>query len=210
MKVAIIGESPADEAAVRVLINRVMGRTVQPVSFSARRAPGIAGVFTILPAALKELHYHTDADGIVVVVDTDRSPIHTDVHDQPGKADEHCRLCRLRQVVNRTQDGLRSVPGRLPLKVAFGVAVPTIEAWYRCGIGSRVSEAAWRVALQSHSYLYTGKSLKQAVYGTDRPALTLETQRAAEEAQRLGQDLILLERLFPAGFGALAQSLRSW
>lgn len=40
--------------------------------------------------------------------------------------------------------------------------------------------------------------------------LTLETQRAAKEAQRLSQNLSLLENLFPAGFGTLVQDLRSW
>lgn len=210
MKVAIVSESPADEAAVRILVNGVLGRQIQSVSFSSRRAPGISGVFNVLPVLLKELYYHTDTDGIVVVVDGDHSPIHVDGHDQPGQVVEQCRLCRLRQIVNRARSGLRYVSGRFPLKVALGVAVPTIEAWYQCGIDAHVNEASWRMALQSRSYLYTTKSLKQSVYGMNRLPLTLETQRAVEEAQRLSQNLSLLETHFPTGFGALMQNLRSW
>jgi hypothetical protein len=110
----------------------------------------------------------------------------------------------------QVQRQLRPVTSRLPFKIALGVAVPAVEAWYRCGVDSHVSEAAWIMGLQSGTYPYTKNGLKQSVYGTDRPPLALETKRAAEEAQRVIQHLALLERLFPAGFGALARDVRSW
>lgn len=210
MKVAVLSESSADEAAVQVLVGSILGREIQIISVSARRAHGISGVFDVLPAAFKELHYHTDADGVVVVVDSDHLPIHEEHHEQPGGADERCRMCELRQVVNRIQGGLRPVPGRAPLKVAFGVAVPIMEAWYLCGTDPRVNEATWKLGLQARSDPYNKLALKKGVYGTERPSLSLETQRAVTEAQRLTRDLPLLERLFPSGFGALAQDLRRW
>jgi hypothetical protein len=167
-------------------------------------------VLRILSPALKQLYYHTDAEALVVVVDSDHAPVHQEVHEQPGGADKHCRLCLLRQAVAQAQGRLHLRSGRPPIKIALGVAVPAVEAWYQCGIDPHVTEAAWIVALQSRSYPYTKKSLKQAVYGMDRPPLTLETRRATEEAQRLAQNLTLLERLFPAGFGPLIQGIRSW
>jgi hypothetical protein len=131
-------------------------------------------------------------------------------HEQPGGADSRCRLCLLRQTVTQTREKLRPRLEYPPLKVALGLAVPTIEAWYQCGVNPQVNEAAWIRALQARLYPYTTKRLKEAVYGTDHPSLFWEKQRATEEALRLSQDFTLLEKLFPAGFGALIQEVRSW
>ena len=90
------------------------------------------------------------------------------------------------------------------------MAVPSLEAWFRCGVDSQVSEAAWIVALRSGKYPYDVKRLKQAVYGTDRPSIQLETQKMVEHAQRLVSILDQLEKWFPNGFGALANAVRSW
>jgi len=144
------------------------------------------------------------------VVDSNHSPVHTETHDQPGNEDQKCRLCLLHQVVAQEQRRLRSVANRPAIKTALGVVVPAIEAWYRCGLDPHVTEAAWIMALQSNNFPYTKNNLKQDVYGTDRPLLVMETRRATEEAQRLVQNLTLLESLFPAGFGALARDVRNW
>jgi len=98
------------------------------------------------------------------------------------------------------------------LKVAVGIAVPAIEAWYRCGHDSRVTEPAWIHALDSQSFDYTKESLKRDGYGTDRPSLGHETTRAVEEANRLvGERLIArLEQFFPAGFGSLLRDIQNW
>jgi len=105
---------------------------------------------------------------------------------------------------------LRPVPGRTSINVAIGLAVPTLEAWFRCGLDPHVTEAVWVQALQSGKYPYDGKRLKQAVYGTDRPPPALEMQRMTEEASRLVQILDELEKWFPDGFGALARAVRGW
>lgn len=210
MKVAVLSESPADEAAVRVLVDGVLGRQTQAVTIAPLRTRGLSGVFEVLPAVLKQLHYHTDAEALVVVVDSDHSPVHNDGHEQPDGAETGCRLCKLRRVVAQVRGQLRPISNRPSIKTALGVAVPAVEAWYRCGLDPHVTEATWIMGLQSGSYPYTRNRLKQAVYGTDRPPLTLETRRATEEAQRLVRDLSLLERLFPAGFGSLARGVRGW
>jgi hypothetical protein len=210
MKVVIVSESPADEAAVRILVDGILGQQTVPITLSSLRAPGISGVLGVLPAAFKELHYHTDADALVVVVDANHSPVHESAHERPGGADGRCRLCKLRQVIAQVQGQLRPLSGRPAVKTALGIAVPAVEAWYQCGRDPHVTEAAWIVGLQSRSYPYTKNRLKQDVYGMERPPLALETRRAIEEAQRLVQDLTLLENLFPAGFGSLARDVRSW
>lgn len=210
MKVAVLSESPADEAAVRILVDAILGRQTQPVGIFPLKARGWSATFAVLPTVLKHIHYRTDAEALVVVVDSDDSPVHLPTHEQPGGVVQECRLCRLRQVVDQEQKQLRPVSNRPSIKTALGVAVPAIEAWYRCGVDPHVTEAAWILALQSRSYPYTRNSLKQDVYGMERPLLALETRRATEEAQRLLQSLALLESLFPAGFGSLAREVRGW
>lgn len=162
------------------------------------------------PPVLKHLHYHTDAEALVLVVDSNHSPVHLSAHDQPGGAHQQCRLCELRGIVNRVLGYVTPVPNRPSIKTAVGLAVPTIEAWYRCGPDPRVTEAAWANGLQQGRFPYSKNDLKQAVYGTDRPSLDLETRRGTEEAQRLAQNLDVLEQMFPGGFGALANDVRNW
>ena len=98
----------------------------------------------------------------------------------------------------------------LRFKVAVGIAVPAVEAWYRCGLDPHVTEAAWIASLPSGPFPYTTRSLKEDVYGTSRLSLELETRCATKEARRLAQNLQLLEQCFPTGFGALTRDVRSW
>jgi hypothetical protein len=52
--------------------------------------------------------------------------------------------------------------------------------------------------------------LKRLIYGTERPSLKLETERARAAAIRVAEDLGELEARFPNGFGPLAAELRRW
>lgn len=99
---------------------------------------------------------------------------------------------------------------RVSIKLALGLAAPSIEAWFRCGLDPHVTEATWIQALRSNSYPFTTKKLKLEVYGNPFPGLSLQTNRAIEAAKRLAQDLETLEKFFPNGFGALARDVRSW
>jgi hypothetical protein len=208
MKVAVLSESPVDEAAIRILVGGLLSRQIQPIT-SLRTQPGWSSVFQYLPDVLKHLHYHTDAEALVVVVDSDNSPVHQQTHDQPGAASGKCRLCRLREIVAKTQTQLGPVSGRTPVKTAIGLAVPAIEAWYRCGVDPHISEAA---LLQRHDAGTRAlrNLLKREVYGTDRPSREIAVRRATEEATRLSQDLDTFESLFPNGFGPLARDVRGW
>jgi hypothetical protein len=124
----------------------------------------------------------------------------------------HCRLCQLNRLAAETQRQLSQVAGRPGLKIAFGLAVPAIEAWLLCGVDSRVSEAAWVHGLKENKgrMPYSRGDLKRQLYETSHPSLAIETEAMTKAAGRLAQDFSVLERLFPHGFGALAASLRNW
>jgi hypothetical protein len=210
MKVAILSESLADEVALRILVDGILGRQTQPANLPPLRTRGWPAVLRVLPSVLQHLHYQTDAEALVVVTDTNHSPVHQAAHDQPGGRDNRCRLCQLREQMTQIQSHLRPVAGRQPLQTAVGVAAPAIEAWYRCGVDPHASEATWVQHLQAGSYTHIKSGLKQAVYGTDHPSPAQETRRASEAAQRLTQNLSVLADLFPNGFRPLVRDVRSW
>ena len=213
MKLAILSESPADEAALRVLVEYVLGGPFALVAPNLR-ARGWPSVEQVLPPILRHLHFNTEADGLVVVVDSDDSPVHTAEHEAPGYHHPLCRICRLRAVFRRTIKNLPPAKnrssGQSRVLRAIGVAVPAIEAWLLCGRESSVTEAAWLAGQQSGVQPYSRRDLKWRVYGTDRPSLPLEIKRAVEEVTRHRGDVRRLENDFPNGFGAMARDLRSW
>jgi hypothetical protein len=110
--------------------------------------------------------------------------------------------------VNTEVANLSPVPGKSALKVALGLAVPSIEAWYLRD--PSVSEAAWMQGLASGAPPYDANELKRRVYGTDRPSEALRLQRAEEEANNLASSIGVLEELFPNGFGHLSRAIKSW
>jgi hypothetical protein len=209
MKVALLSESPADEAAVRVLVEAVLAAPVALVQ-PGLRARGWPNVAQVLPAILRHLHFNTDADGLVVVVDADDTVVHTAEHEAPGYFHPQCRLCQLRSVFRKTQKRFPRRQGRDRVLRAVGLAVPAIEAWYLCGEDPQVSELAWLEGQARGVAPYTRRELKWRVYGTDRPGLLFETQQALASVRRHRGDLRRLEADFPNGFGAMAGELRGW
>lgn len=213
LNVSILSESPADEAAIFVLATAILGAPVRHVQPDLR-ARGWPNVVQVLPAIIRHLHFNTPADGLVVVVDSDDSVVHTVAHDAPGYFHPHCRMCHVRAVFRRTVKRLprRRVSGapRASMLRCVGIAVPAVEAWYLCGRAPDVTEAAWVSGLERGRTPYTRRELKQRVYGTDRPSLNLEIDCALKEVARHRGDVRRLEADFPSGFGALAEDLRSW
>jgi len=209
MKLAILSESHADEAALEIIVGSILKRPLQLVQ-PPLRSRGWPSVRIVLPSVIKHLYYHTDAEALAVIVDSNDSTVHDPSHEETDGGNPGCRLCILRGLVRDTLSHLRAVEGKDLLKVAIGLAVPCIEAWYLCGKDPHVTEAAWVQARREGRYPYTCNDLKKVVYGTDRPSLPLETRRAREEAQRLCDKLDLLERSFPNGFGPFLSELRAW
>lgn len=209
MKLAVLSESPADEAALRILVDAILGQPTEPIEPPALRSRGWPSVRNILPAVIKHLYYQTDADGLVVVVDSNGTAPHDESHSAEADTDKKCRFCQLQRIAGRVRRDLRPVATRGDLGVFVGLACPAVEAWYRSGLDREASEATWRRALEAGDHApHRIKALKKAVYGTDRPSLPLETARAIEEAGRLAEDLGPLERTFPGGFGIFADHLR--
>jgi hypothetical protein len=209
MKVAVFGESDLDETAIRILIEAILGKQTHAIDFRPR-ARGWPAICNDLPAVLKRLHYHTDAEAAVIVADSDDSPLHQTAHEQSGKGESECRLCSLREKTELTFSQLNPISGRAMIRTAIGIAVPAIEAWYLCGTDPRASEAPWLQGGQSMRGARFRKELKRTLYGKDLVPSQLKQQRLKEEALRLAQDLDMLEKFFPIGFGSLARSVRNW
>jgi hypothetical protein len=210
MKIAVVSESPADEAAIKVLIDSIVGRETVLVSGARLRPHGWPNVLTLLPPIITALHYRAEADALAVVIDSDDSSLHETAHEQPAENYRECRLCQLRTSVALSFNRLSPVANRARLKTAVGIAVPAIEAWYRCGIDPHVMEATWSRRLGGERITYDRHSLKVNVYGSDQPSLATRTALAVNAATRLGNNLELLEQLFPLGFGCFVCDVRTW
>ena len=207
MNVALLSESPADEAALRELVTgvlRVRPRFIAP-GFRARGWPNVA---QLLPAVIRHLHFNTDAEALVVTVDADDSVVHGAAHERPGYFHPHCRMCQLRAVHRQTTKKLPPARGRERVLRAVGVAVPAIEAWYLCGRDPAVTEAAWVEGNARGARPYSRAELKLRVYATERPSLAHEIDCALREVERHRADSRRLEHEFP-GFAALAADLRA-
>ena len=209
MKVAVFSESPADDAAVRIIVEGILGTQTQEIALPNLVVRGWPSLRKNLGPILYELHYGGQAEAVVVVADGDDTPQHLLEHEQGGRTNLKCRLCFLQNLIEQTQQKLKPRTGRGPIKTAVGIAIPAIEAWYLCGKDPTATEAAWfHSGLAKHGRNHRN-NLKRAVYGTDRLSSALN-QRAEEEARRLVSKLAELEKLFPTGFGALVRDLRGW
>jgi hypothetical protein len=209
MKVAILSESAADEAAIRILVEGLLGEPTEDVGFSGLRSRGWPSVRNVFGAVYKDLWYQSDAEALIVVVDSDEAAIHHPSHAGPV-GPKPCRFCELSQVAQRVRGELRPLASRGPLRVAIGIATPAIEAWYAVGVDPHVNEPTWVKALASRQFPYRKASLKKLVYDTERPSLQLETERATDAARRLTDRLEEMVERFPNGFGPLANEVRSW
>jgi hypothetical protein len=207
MKAALLSESPADEAALRVLVSAVLGTEPQFVG-PGFRARGWPNVGQLVPSVIRHLHFNTDTDLLVVVVDSDDSVVHTVEHDRPDYFHPQCRMCRLRATFRQTTKRLPATNGRERVLRGVGVAVPAIEAWYLCGRDPSVSETRWIAGQETGQLPYSRADLKWRVYGTDRPNLPHEIRCALHEVERHRRDTRRLEHDFP-GFASLARDLRA-
>jgi len=203
VKLVLLAESSADEAAIRILTEAIRGpgtvQWVQPPTFRSRGWPAVR---RDLPAVIQYAHYSANATAVIAVVDTNDSVPHEAAHD--GNPDPTCRLCALRATADATVGRLRPVTGRATLHVALGAATPAIEAWYLCGKPPYPSEQKW---VTGSGRGYDKRTLKRAAYGVDHAGLVLMTTVAETEAKRLAASLALLQMHFPRGYGALETEL---
>jgi hypothetical protein len=192
MKIGFYSESPADQAALVVFTEGILGAPPEAINMPLA-GHGVGSVFSGLDGVFRGLHYNSDAEGFVIVVDCDDTELHAAAHDEPGGGVEDCRLCRARNIIARARRQVKARQGRPELKVAIGLAVPGIEAWYLVGKTHQVGEAAWRVGMAANKRPFTRPQLKGLVYGTARPSLELETERAVAEARRIIANITAIE-----------------
>ncbi len=209
MKIAFFSESPADEAALKTLIAGILGEEIEetdlPNTIIQRSS---SHVDKLLPNVIKAVHYNSNAEALIVVSDSDDTPVHAQEHET--KENNNCRLCQLRKTVNETVSKLQNVTGKKIIRIAIGVPIPAIEAWYLCGVNAHVNEATWIRKQNGERIQYDRKSLKAELYGNDRPSLEILKEKAIESAERLVEDLKPLEEFFPQGFGSLINEIRGW
>jgi hypothetical protein len=210
VKIAFFSESPSDQAALAVFAEGLLGEPPEPFNGMDLQGRSVSEVLSTLYGVFRGVHFHSDAQALVVVVDSDDTELHDPAHDAPEDGGRRCRLCEIRKIIEQARQHLGPRQGRPELKVAVGLAVPAIEAWYLVGKKHEVGEAAWKVGLSEGRRPFNRKQLKEWVYGTNRPSLELETKRAKEEAYRIIRDIKAIESSFPNGFGAMAQEIRSW
>lgn len=208
LRIALLGESMVDETALAILVEGVLGEPFDRVE-PRLRARGWPSVLQILPAVARHLHFNTDADGLVVLVDADDTEVHTEAHEAENYFHPRCRLCQLRAAFRRATKTLPPARGRARVLRAAGLAVPAAEAWYLCGRDDSVGEAAWLEARERGLPPYTRRELKLRVYGTERPNLAQAIHHAGAAARRLARDTRRLENDFN-GFATLARDLRDW
>lgn len=209
MKIVFFGESTADQEGLTVFTEGILGEPPELVSMGLE-GHGVTGVLNALNGVFRGVYYNSDAQGLVVVVDSDDTELHDPGHDETEEGRQGCRLCQVRKTIAQARRHLRVRPSRCELKVAIGVAVPAIEAWYLVGKEHQVGEAAWRAGLASKQLPFTRPKLKEMVYGTTRPSLERERECATREARRIINDINAIETAFPIGFGLMASEIRSW
>jgi hypothetical protein len=213
MKVGIVSESPANEAAVAIILKALIGREIEVVS-SGRARNGWSGAIKAVEVELKHLHYNSDAHGIIAVVDSDDTPVHCEEHEVPGGGRGDCRVCRIMEIIRSTELGLK--PRRhvkYGVQNAIGLAVPALESWLLFGRDHRVHvvEARYeRDQLDGVDLKPARVQLKRDLYGTAQPSRRHETTVAIQEATRVSTILPRLEEAFPKGFKRFAQKVRSW
>lgn len=202
MKLVALSESVVDETAIRILAEAVLGREVTWQGPPRLQSRGWPAVLDQIPIVMKHAHYQTDATAVIVVVDTNSTPLHDPRHGDGQNP--NCRLCRMRASAEKTLAQLSPNVGRLPPRVVFGAATPTIEAWYLCARSPYPSEQKWTAG---GAVGYDNRSLKFAAYGVERASFSRMTEVAEIEAKRLATNLEALRLNFPIGFGALEGGL---
>lgn len=209
MKVAVLSESPDNEAAIRILVRAILEQEADVVG-PPRRARGWPNVKQLVRPVLADLSAKTDVDALAVIADSDDSTVHSLAHERPQGAVKGCRLCQLRDVIDMLQKSRHNDTSHHRIMTAVGIPVPCIEAWYLCGTDHQVSEEDWTKGTTATSKPYTRNHLKRCVYGTDRPDHARRMRHAVQSAERLADSVDQLEALFPGGFGPFVRDVRSW
>jgi hypothetical protein len=211
MKVAIFSESPEDDVALHLLAAAVLARPLDVVATNRRRAGGFGAVLSTAAVELRAAQHNTEAEGLIIAVDADDTPPHLAEHELPRGSIADCRACQLLEMIRRERHHLRPRPGGRKINCAVALAVPAIEAWYRCGVDVHATEARFlRDFKAGQRFHEVRRQLKREAYGSDRAPRAVVRATAEREGLRLAADIATLEQRFPSGFGLFARMLRAW
>lgn len=210
MKIGIVRESEVDEAAIRIFVESIAGTSVEILQSVRPRAGGFGSALDVIKAEYLRLHYHPDADGLVIIIDSDDTPLHVATTPLNSVCDPRCRLCLINQKIAQASARLAARPDGRLLPVAVGMAVPALEAWLLCGRDPHAAESNYRRMLEGGLQLKQIRDrLKTEVYGSARAPMRKMAEISSNEAMRLRESPELLERLFPIGFGMFASQIRT-
>lgn len=211
MKVAVLSESPADEAAIKILVDGILGFETERIDGPRLETRGYPSIIGQISSVYKHLYFCTEAEAFVVFLDADDSEFHKKLHEKSSTSAGECRLCKVRNCITNVRKNITPVPHRSKLNTAVGIAYPFIEAWFCCGRLPGVGENNWKRSLKNPSGLREKKlEIKRQLYNTDHHSLSLKTQVAITESTRLSQDIDQMKRLFPVGFGSLVDDVSNW
>ena len=95
MKLAVFSESEADEAAIRILVDGLLGTTTERPAMPPRRSRGVEAVFSTLRSVIAHLHYRfppglsdvifqLNAEGSIVVTTCHPAVDFTGLKDKPA------------------------------------------------------------------------------------------------------------------------------
>lgn len=92
MKIGFYSEPIADQAALAVFTEGILGEPPEPINM-ALEGHGVSNVLSVLANVFRGVHYNSDAEGLVVVVVCDDTELHSSDHDKPDCEGKRCRLC---------------------------------------------------------------------------------------------------------------------
>jgi hypothetical protein len=173
MKIAVFGESTADESALYILVEALLETQIEQIPLTLATREGWTYVFKNIAVVIRSLYYTTDTDGLIVVVDSDSTPVHTEEHEKTDGSNSKCRVCQLENRIIEVQKSLKPVPNRNPLKIALGLAVPAIEAWYLCGNDAQSTEAILTKRKDTGTFSLR-RELKRKVYNPNVSHLSFQ------------------------------------
>jgi len=173
MEIAFVGESSADAAGVNKLTEALFGPQVTRCDIPVNVRGGWPALLNDLPTVIRATYFKTNAFGLVVVVDSDGTSLHPSSPDNRRVIIDH--LIATSRATGRNDRG--------PLRVAVGIAVPCIEAWWLAHENSAISEHTWFNRHTHPGAPYNKLDLKRQLYGTTVPSIDLETRKMIEAAE---------------------------
>ncbi len=75
-------------------------------------AHSVPGFFCALGGVFRGVHYNSDADGLIIVVDCDDTQPHSLNHETPEGRSDRCRLCQASEIIAKTRKQLKARSGR--------------------------------------------------------------------------------------------------